>query len=352
MVEIDRPLVLGRVHGADLVIRDARASRRHVELVPEADGVRLRDLASANGTLVDGEPAAEVLLGGGEEIRIGGVRIAVLATEPAATGAPIAESVRPHARQDTEGPSWSLISRLVEVRTRRGRRLAYAALALAGAVIAAVAVLALTGALAGESEEQRVAGVVRDVGPGDGVRGAAQQRRAQRAGQRLGAGSRRRPGRHRRARGQRGSALLRPLGSRTADAEVVGAAPCEDLAVLRAPGVAAAAALTLGDAAPRGRARRCWRSGSPRPPSPTSRRPPRAAWCPRRARRSATRRPTCRPIPRDPHRHGPRPRVLRRAARRPRRSRGRHQRRRTGHGRDGRPLQGANYAIDGERARP
>ena len=76
LVEVDRPLVLGRVKGADLVIRDPRASRRHVELTPGEDGLRLRDLGSANGTLVDGEPAGEVVLRGGEEIRIGAVRIA------------------------------------------------------------------------------------------------------------------------------------------------------------------------------------------------------------------------------------------------------------------------------------
>ena len=82
VVEVDRPFVLGRVQGADLVIRDARASRRHAELMPEGERAALRDLDSANGTLVDGEPVADVLLTGGEEIRIGGVRIAVLAEEP------------------------------------------------------------------------------------------------------------------------------------------------------------------------------------------------------------------------------------------------------------------------------
>ncbi len=104
VVEVDRPLVLGRVQGADLVIRDARASRRHAELVPEGDGLRLRDLGSANGTLVGGEPVRDVLLEDGSEIRIGGVRIAVLATEPAVTGAPIPEPVRPGVTVETEGP--------------------------------------------------------------------------------------------------------------------------------------------------------------------------------------------------------------------------------------------------------
>ena len=44
VVEVDRPLVLGRVQGADVVIRDARASRRHAEVAPEGGGLRLRDL--------------------------------------------------------------------------------------------------------------------------------------------------------------------------------------------------------------------------------------------------------------------------------------------------------------------
>ena len=123
--EVDRRLVLGRVQGSDLVIRDARASRRHVELEPVDGGVRLRDLGSANGTLVDGAPASETTLRGGEEIRIGDVRIAVLAHEPAVTGAPIAEPVCARPQVETEGPSWSMIGRLVESRTRRGRRCSF-----------------------------------------------------------------------------------------------------------------------------------------------------------------------------------------------------------------------------------
>src|SRR5829696_2913736 len=151
VVEVDRPLVLGRVQGADLVIRDARASRRHAQLAPEGDGLRLRDLDSVNGTLLDGEPARDVLVNPGQEIRIGAVRIAVLATEPAVTGAAIAEPVRPGLRADTEGPSWSVIGRIVDARTRRGRRLTYAALTVSAVAGAAVVLLA-----AGrESSEER-----------------------------------------------------------------------------------------------------------------------------------------------------------------------------------------------------
>src|SRR5829696_3326474 len=156
VVEVRHPLVLGRVRGSDLVIRDARASRRHAELTPEHGGLRLRDLDSANGTLVDGAPATDVLLRGGEEVQIGGVRIAVLDAEPAVTGAPIAEPVRPTVHVETEGPSWSMVGRIVDARTRRGRRLTLAALAVAAVAVAGVAVFALTR----ESEEERVAAVV------------------------------------------------------------------------------------------------------------------------------------------------------------------------------------------------
>ena len=49
----DRPFILGRVQGCDLVIRDERASRQHAELRAEpAGGVRVVDFGSANGTFV------------------------------------------------------------------------------------------------------------------------------------------------------------------------------------------------------------------------------------------------------------------------------------------------------------
>jgi S1-C subfamily serine protease len=243
VVEVDGPLVLGRVQGAGLVIRDARASRRHAELAPEDGGLRLRDLGSANGTLVDGEPARDVLLRGGEEIRIGGVRIAVLAQEPAVTGAPIAEPVRRPPQLETEGPSWSMIGRLVDARARRGRRLTYAALAVAVAAVALAALLLLTG----ESEEERVADVVRDVAP------ATVLIDMRRGGAASGTGS-----------GwvldsdaglvvtaahvvNTGERFFVHAGGRQAEARLVGSAPCEDLALLRAPpAVTSAHELELG----------------------------------------------------------------------------------------------------------
>src|SRR5688500_5845880 len=79
----ERPFVLGRVQGSDLVLRDSRASRRHVALTPADGGLRLEDLGSANGTLVDGSRVEEALLHGGETLDVGGVRLAVRADDPA-----------------------------------------------------------------------------------------------------------------------------------------------------------------------------------------------------------------------------------------------------------------------------
>jgi hypothetical protein len=53
----ERRLVLGRhSQDCDLFIDDSGVSRRHVEFVIRPDGGWLRDLGSANGTLLDGKP--------------------------------------------------------------------------------------------------------------------------------------------------------------------------------------------------------------------------------------------------------------------------------------------------------
>ena len=64
---------LGREGTTNLVLRDAKASRRHVSLKELPDGrVELTDLGSRNGTYVNGQQVTgPVILTGGEEIRIG-----------------------------------------------------------------------------------------------------------------------------------------------------------------------------------------------------------------------------------------------------------------------------------------
>ncbi len=65
--------VLGREGNTNLVLRDAKASRRHASFKELPDGrVELTDLGSRNGTFVNGQPlTGSVVLNGGEEIRIG-----------------------------------------------------------------------------------------------------------------------------------------------------------------------------------------------------------------------------------------------------------------------------------------
>ena len=69
---IARPRVtIGRDPGNDLVLDSPIVSRRHAELELRDDAVWLRDLGSANGTAVNGQPITEQPLRDGDIIRIG-----------------------------------------------------------------------------------------------------------------------------------------------------------------------------------------------------------------------------------------------------------------------------------------
>ncbi|MGB3544623.1 transglycosylase SLT domain-containing protein [Rubrivirga sp.] len=50
----DRPFTVGRVAPADVVLDNARVSRRHLEVAPVEGGWRIADVGSANGTFADG----------------------------------------------------------------------------------------------------------------------------------------------------------------------------------------------------------------------------------------------------------------------------------------------------------
>ena len=62
---------LGRSSTATIVLDDVSVSRRHAEVRRDADGYRIVDVGSLNGTYVNDIAVDEALLAHGQEIRIG-----------------------------------------------------------------------------------------------------------------------------------------------------------------------------------------------------------------------------------------------------------------------------------------
>jgi hypothetical protein len=73
-----RPFGLGRGDDNDLVVSDPLLSRHHARIVPRNGRLVLRDLASRNGTRVNGRAVMEAVLGAGDRVEMGGTTIDVL----------------------------------------------------------------------------------------------------------------------------------------------------------------------------------------------------------------------------------------------------------------------------------
>jgi pSer/pThr/pTyr-binding forkhead associated (FHA) protein len=74
-VAVNGDVVIGR-RRADLVLDDARVSRRHAVVRPVDDGVEIEDLGSANGTSVNGAAiSGSKRLRNGDVVLIGGIRL-------------------------------------------------------------------------------------------------------------------------------------------------------------------------------------------------------------------------------------------------------------------------------------
>ena len=67
---LDGTTLVGRDPACEIGHADPRLSRRHAEFRVTADGVRLRDLGSRNGTLVNGHPVEEIVLAPGDVVQI------------------------------------------------------------------------------------------------------------------------------------------------------------------------------------------------------------------------------------------------------------------------------------------
>jgi predicted component of type VI protein secretion system len=102
-------LTIGRAEDSDLIIASTRVSRHHCEIINEENRVRVRDKGSGNGTLVNGERVAELVLNPGDEVQIGPLTFAVeIDGNRERIGAPAAKPAaptRPVAAQAKAGPS-------------------------------------------------------------------------------------------------------------------------------------------------------------------------------------------------------------------------------------------------------
>src|SRR2546421_11982654 len=70
-LQTHRPFTVGRDPGNDIILRDPKVSRHHAEIVFERGFFVLHDLASANGTYVNGKRVRVAPLTHGAKVRMG-----------------------------------------------------------------------------------------------------------------------------------------------------------------------------------------------------------------------------------------------------------------------------------------
>lgn len=77
-------IILGKAEGSDIQISDSGVSRRHAKLVLDDDGIKIIDLASTNGTFVNGVKIEHTQLKPDDVIHMGAVaELQLVATRPA-----------------------------------------------------------------------------------------------------------------------------------------------------------------------------------------------------------------------------------------------------------------------------
>ena len=98
----DKPVTVGRAVGNDVVLVSDEVSRWHAVFERVGPRWRIRDLASRNGTLVNGKPVSDWALRPGDEVRVGPLRL-VYHAEPGAKDGDTTRAVdRPPPLEETE----------------------------------------------------------------------------------------------------------------------------------------------------------------------------------------------------------------------------------------------------------
>ncbi len=72
---VSKQLVIGRSSRCDISLPSQLVSRSHAEIIPTPDGFLLKDMSSANGTILNGKLVAESRLRHGDQICLGDVTI-------------------------------------------------------------------------------------------------------------------------------------------------------------------------------------------------------------------------------------------------------------------------------------
>ncbi len=112
---LDRPvLTIGRGCESDVIINDISISRRHAQVIRQARGVYIQDLASRNGTKVNDESLkAPCLLQHGDIVCVGNIRLEYTSVQTArTTPIPLIITPAPNARSISEPVPLRLPSRL------------------------------------------------------------------------------------------------------------------------------------------------------------------------------------------------------------------------------------------------
>ncbi len=97
-LQTHRPFTVGRDPGNDIILRDPKVSRHHAEIVFERGFFVLHDLASANGTYVNGKRVRVAPLTHGAKLRMGNSYGRFSEELPTETDQPQAE---PYERRDS-----------------------------------------------------------------------------------------------------------------------------------------------------------------------------------------------------------------------------------------------------------
>ena len=85
-------ITVGRLADNALQIDDASVSSHHAELIHQDGSYLLRDLDSTNGTFVNDEPVAEILLKPGDEVRFGRISAIYKEEENSGVSHPLPET--------------------------------------------------------------------------------------------------------------------------------------------------------------------------------------------------------------------------------------------------------------------